>query len=312
MNSPEVSVVTGAFGFTGASIARKLVDMGHQVRTLTNRNPVGHPLAGVVQTFPIDFQGPDQLAAAFDGASTLYNTYWIRFPKGSLTFDRAVENIRSLVRAAEQAGVSRVVHISVSNASPNSPLPYFRGKGQAEEIIGGSRMSCAILRPTLIFGAGDILFNNIAWFLRKAPLFPIPGKGDYQVQPIHIEDVASQAVAAGKDKGNLVVESAGPDILTYQEMLELVKKGIGSGSKLIHVPPQMALLLSRTASYLLRDVVLTRDEVKGLMDDLLVTKEPPIGTTNLSEWLEDHGDSLGRQYESELKRHYSIHSPAES
>ncbi|MEE8159811.1 MAG: NAD(P)H-binding protein, partial [Dehalococcoidia bacterium] len=219
MSRPEVSVVTGAFGFTGASIARKLVDMGHQVRTLTNRNPVGHPLAGVVRTFPIDFQRPDQLTVAFDGASTLYNTYWIRFPRGTLTFDKAVENIRILVRAAEQAGVSRVVHISVSNASLNSPLPYFRGKGQAEEIIRGSQMSYAILRPTLIFGAGDILLNNIAWFLRKFPVFPIPGKGDYPVQPIHIEDVASQAGAAARDSVNLVSESAGPDILSYRDMV---------------------------------------------------------------------------------------------
>ena len=306
VSSPEVSVVTGAFGFTGASIARKLLDMGHEVRTLTNRNPVGNPLAGIVRTFPIDFQSPDQLLAAFDGASTLYNTYWIRFSKGSLTFDQAVKNIRSLVKIAEQARVGRVVHISVSNASPNSPLPYFRGKGQAEEIIRGSRMSYAILRPTLIFGAEDILFNNIAWFLRKFPFFPIPGKGNYQVQPIHIEDVSSQAVAAGRDRENLVAESAGPDILTYREMVDLIGKGIGSGSKLIHVPPKLALLLSRTIGYLIRDVVLTKDEITGLIDGLLIGEGSPTGATSLVKWMEDYGDFLGRRYESEIQRHYLL------
>ena len=310
MRSRGVAVVTGAFGFTGAAIARQLVGLGQEVRTLTNRPPGNGPLAGAVRTFPADFQNRDQLTEAFHGASTFYNTYWIRFPRGPLTFDKAVENIGILVKAAEQAGVDRVVHISVSNASPDSPLPYFRGKGLAEEIIRGSEMSYAILRPTLIFGAGDILLNNVAWFLRKFPFFPIPGTGDYQVQPVYVEDVASQAVAAGKGQENLVSDLAGPDILTYQEMVELVIKAIGGWSKAVHVPPQMALLLSKAASFLLRDVVLTRDELKGLMGGLLVADGAPVGETRLVEWLEVYGDSLGRKYESEIKRHYPRDSSA--
>ncbi len=305
MPSPEVNVVTGAFGYTGAAIARVLIDLGQEVRTLTNQNPVSHPLAGLVRAFPIDFQRPDRMAEVFRGASTLYNTYWIRFPRGPLTFDKAVANIRTLVRAAEQAGVARVVHISVSRASSDSDLPYFRGKGLAEEVIRESGMSYAILRPTLIFGPGDILLNNVAWFLRRFPFFPIAGAGDYQVQPVFIEDVASQAVAAGQDKENLVAELAGPDIITYREMVELVMKGVGSRSRLVHLPAEMALFLSRTASYFLRDVVLTRDELKGLMDGLLVAEGSPTGKTSLVQWLEAYGDSLGRKYHSEIKRHYS-------
>ena len=301
-------MVTGAFGFTGAAIARHLVALGQEVRTLTNQLPGNSPLAGMMQAFPLDFQNPGQLAAVCHGASTLYNTYWIRFPRGPLTFDKAAENIRILVEAAEQSGVERVVHISVSHASPYSPLPYFRGKGLAEEIIRGSGMSYAILGPTLIFGSGDILLNNVAWFLRKCPFFPIPGRGDYQVQPVYVEDVASQAVALGKDQENIVAESAGPDILTYQDLVELVIKAVGGKSKPVHVPPQMALLLSNTASWLLGDVVLTRDELKGLMDGLLVAEGFPIGATGLVKWLEVDGDSLGRKYESEIKRHYRRNS----
>jgi len=306
---PEVSVVTGAFGYTSAAIAQSLLALGQEVRTLTNRDPGDHPLAGKVRAFPIDFQNPDRMAEIFTevfrGASTLYNTYWIRFPRGPLTFDKAVENIKALVKAAEQAGVERVVHISVSNASPGSDLPYFRGKGLAEEIIRESGMSYAILRPTLIFGTGDILLNNVAWFLRRFPFFPIAGTGGYRVQPVFIENVASQAVAAGQDRENLVAELAGPDIFTYQEMVELVIKGIGSRSKLLHLPPGAALFLSRMASFFLRDVVLTRDELKGLMDGLLVAEGAPTGKTSLVQWLEAYGDSLGRKYQSEIKRHYS-------
>ena len=304
MRSQEVSVVTGAFGYTGASIARELVDLGQEVRTLTNRLPGSSPLAGVVRTCPVDFQNPDQISEALRGASTLYNTYWIRFPRGPLTFDKAVANIGILVKAAEQAGVARVVHISVSNAATSSPLPYFRGK-----VILGSRMSYAILRPTLIFGRGDILFNNVAWFLRKFTLFPIPGSGDYQVQPVYVDDVAAQAVAAGKSQENLIAESAGPDIFTYRDMVKQVLKATGNWSKLVHVPPEMALFLSKTAGYFLGDVTLTRDELEGLMDGLLVAEGPPSGATSLAKWLEDSGPSLGRQYESEIKRHY-LRSPS--
>ena len=112
---------------------------------------------------------------------TPYNTYWIRFARGTVTHDVAVQNSRILIGAAAEAAVSRIVHISITNPSEDSPLPYFRGKALVEKAIHESGLSYAILRPTVLFSPEDVLINNIAWFLRRFPAFPIAGSGDYPI-----------------------------------------------------------------------------------------------------------------------------------
>ena len=169
-------VVTGAFSYTGKYITRRLLAEGHSVRTLTGHPRADDPLASQVEVFPLDFANTDALTRALHGADTLFNTYWIRYSRGAVTFERAVENSMALIAAAADAGVRRIVHISITNASPDSPLPYFRGKGLVEEAIAASALSYAILRPTVNFGVEDILLNNIAWSVRRFPIIPIPGR----------------------------------------------------------------------------------------------------------------------------------------
>ena len=190
MRHPDLAVVTGAFGYTGRYVARRLIDQGVRVRTLTRRPAGRNPLGGLVETVPLDFSDPDGLRRSMQGAGVLYNTYWMRYAHGQMTFDHVVENTRTLFEAAERAGVSRIVHFSVTNASIGSELPYFRGKGQVEAMLKGLGINYAILRPTLVFGDGDLLLNNMAWALRRFPVFPVYGKGDYPVQPVYVEDVA--------------------------------------------------------------------------------------------------------------------------
>ena len=151
------------------------------------------------------------------GAGVLYNTYWIRYARGNMTFDRAVENTRTLFEAAVGAGVGRIVHFSVSNPSHDSGLPYFRGKAQVEDLLKGLGVSYAIIRPTLVYGDGDLLLNNMAWALRRFPVFPVFGSGDYPVQPIYAEDLAEQAVEAGSHAENEVVDAAGPETFSFEE-----------------------------------------------------------------------------------------------
>ena len=152
---------------------------------------------------PLDFSDQNGLCRSMQGAGVLYNTYWIRFGRGLTTFEQAVANSRALFDAAAKAGVGRIVHFSVANASTDSRLPYFRGKGQVEEILQDIGIPYAIIRPTLVFGEGDLLLNNMAWALRRFPVFPVFGNGDYQVQPIYAEDLAAQAVDAGSRRGQL-------------------------------------------------------------------------------------------------------------
>ncbi len=304
MNQSSLNAVTGAFGYTGRYIAKRLLENGAQVRTLTRTPPARSPFGNLVEARPLDFREFEQLVASLQGADTLYNTYWIRFPHGALNYDVAVENSLTLLRAAAQAGVRRVVHISITNASEDSPLPYFRGKGLVERAILESGLSYAIIRPSVLVSTEDVLINNIAWFLRRFPVFPIAGDGDYPIQPVLVDDVAQLAVDSGAANANIALDAVGPEIFSFEELVRLLARRVGSPARLIHVPPFMALLSARMAGWLLRDVVLTEDEVKGLMAGLLKSADPPTASTRFSEWLEAEGASVGRRYASELARHY--------
>jgi len=304
MEAPELNVVTGAFGYTGKYITWRLLSMGKTVRTLTGHPNRENPFGEQVSVSPFNFDNPSELTKSLRGATTLYNTYWVRFSHGQVTFDKAVENTKTLIKAAEEAGVQRIVHVSVTNASEESPLPYFRGKGLLEKAIMHSRLSYAIIRPTLIFGPEDILINNIAWLLRRFPVFAVPGSGDYRVQPVFVEDVAETAVNAAHHGENIIVDAVGPEVYTFDELVRLIADKIRRGAKIIHLSRGLALFLSGMIGHLVRDVVLTRDEVDGLMSNLLVSESPPTGQTRLSDWLGQNADSVGARYASELNRHY--------
>jgi uncharacterized protein YbjT (DUF2867 family) len=298
------SVVTGAFGFSGQQIAKRLLLRGETVRTLTNHPQHGSPLFGRVQISPLDFSDPEQLTKSMRGASVLYNTYWVRFSYGSLSHERAVHNTKVLIQAAEAAGVKRIVHISVTNPSLDSQLPYFKGKAELERAIQSSSLSHAILRPAVLFGEGDILINNIAFILRRFPLFGIPGKGEYHVQPVFVDDLAELAVDSGQRSDSYIVDAVGPETYTYTELVQMIGTAIGSKSLVVHLPPALLRLASGVLGMILKDVVLTEDEIKGLMADLLVSHRPPTGRTSLEGWIKTHALTIGSTYASELKRHY--------
>ena len=306
-----LAVVTGAFGFTGRHIAQKLLDSGKAVRTLTGRphlyGTVQDPFHGKVEAVPLNFRDSVLLAKSLEGVDALYNTYWVRFSSGEVTFDQAVENSRILVNAAVEAGVKRLVHISITNPSEDSNLPYFRGKALVERAIRESNLSHAIIRPALVFGEGDILLNNIAWALRRFPFFPVAGDGHYSAQPVYVGDLADLSVSSTESPDNMTVDAVGPETYTFDELVYLLEQSVGSRAKIAHMPLTLALSLSRIVGYFVRDIVLTREEIDGLAGNLLVSAEPPRGATKLSDWLADHGSFLGQNYASELDRHYRTH-----
>ena len=304
MTHPDLAVVTGAFSYTGNYISRRLLKQGVRVRTLTRRPDQPNPFGGAVETAHLDFSDTQGLRRSMEGAGVFYNTYWMRFARGRSTFDHAVENSKRLFDAAEKAGVERIVHISVTNPSSSSRLSYFRGKGLVEEALVGLGVPYAIIRPTLIFGDGDLLLNNIAWALRRFPFFPVCGSGNYTVQPVYVEDLAAQAVEASVQSGSSVADAAGPDIVSFNALLRLLAFSMGVRSRLIHTPPSIGLALTRLVGLMMRDMTLTRDEVDGLMAGLLTSEAAPTGTTRLCDWLKDNVDGLGRHYVSELGRNY--------
>jgi len=299
-----MNAVTGAFGYTGRYIARRLLQLGEPVITLTGHPGRANEFGSAVKAFPFRFDDPGAMAESLAGVRVLYNTYWVRFDRGSTTHDRAIADTRALLRAAEIAQVERVVHISITNPDSASPLPYFRGKALLEDAVGQARFSHAIVRPTVVFGPEDVLINNIAHLLRRMPLFLIPGKGDYRLQPVFVEDLARIAVDAGHCADDLVIDAAGPEIFSFEELVLLIRRTVGSRSRILHVPPRLTLAAAQALGAVLRDVVLTPDEVAGLMGGLLVSRSAPTGSTSLSRWLEGHAATLGTRYASELERHY--------
>jgi uncharacterized protein YbjT (DUF2867 family) len=298
------NVVTGAFGFTGNAITRLLLANGSRVRTLTNHPDRANSFGLQLEIAPLAFDNPDSLRRSLEGADTLFNTYWVRFNHGRETFDGAVRNIATLVRAAEQAGVRRIVHISITNPSIESPFPYFRGKAQAEQIIRESRLSHVILRPTVIFGPDCILINNIAWGLRRLPVFAVPGDGSYRLQPVFLDDLAKLAVCAAQQSENLVLDAVGPEIFGYEEFVRLIAAKIRRRARILHVSPAIALWMSRALDLFTRDILLTREEIGGLMANLLVSSALPTCEARFSTWLAANADHLGQTYASELARHF--------
>ena len=297
-------MVTGAFGYTGSYITRLLLARGERVKNLTGHPERPSPFGDSVAVAPLDFERPEALARHLEGATTLYSTYWIRFERGDLTFDKAVENCRTLFAAAEDAGVARIVHISITNARSKSALPYFRGKGLVEEALAEVRASYSIVRPALVFGPEDILINNIVWAVRRFPMFPVFGRGDYRVQPVFVEDLAELSVSAGLGTDNVSFDAVGPETYSFDDLVHLLARAVGAKARLLHVGAGAGLLLTRLIGLAVRDVVLTREEIAGLMDGLLVSDQPPTGQTRLTEWVRLNAATLGRRFASELDRHY--------
>ncbi|MBD3174697.1 MAG: NAD(P)H-binding protein [Armatimonadia bacterium] len=305
MAEQELCVVTGAFGYSGSHIARRLLDRGKRVRTITGRPDKDDPLQSKVEAHSFNFDNPGHLRKSLEGATTLYNTYWIRFEKGDMTFAKAVANSRVLIQAAVEAGVERIVHISIANPSEASYLPYFRGKAQVERTIRESGLSYAIVRPTVIFGGGkDILINNIAWMLRRAPVFGILGDGQYPIQPVHVGDLADICVKQGESRDRVTLDAVSVDLFTMEELMCTIAEGVGSYAALMRVPVPVGLFVTSIIGRIVGDVVLTRHEVEGLMEGLLYSEKPPLGPTSLRDWIFEHGDTLGREYYSEMATHY--------
>jgi uncharacterized protein YbjT (DUF2867 family) len=300
----ELNVVTGALGFTGRYIAQALLERGSRVRTLTGHPALPNPFGDQIEIAPLDFNSSGDLAKNLEGAAVLFNTYWIRFPYDGATFDTAVTNTRTLVRAAQLAGVRRIIHISITGAAADSRLPYFRGKGLAEQAVAESKLSYMIIRPTLVFGAGDILINNIAWLLRRFPFFMLPGWGDYRVQPVFVGDIAALAVTGASESANRTVDAAGPEIFTFSNLVRTVAHAAGRRALIVPGPPGLALRLSTLVGWAVKDVMLTRDEVDGLMAGLLVSHGAPTCPTALSRWLGENAGRIGETYASELARRH--------
>jgi len=308
IHTADTIVVTGALSYTGRYATQLLLGRGYKVRTLTNHPERANPFGDQVQVLSYNFDHPDRLAQDLHGASTLINTYWVRFPRGKSSFDTAVQNTKTLIAAARTAGVKRIVHVSIANPSLQSLLAYYKGKALLEQAVVESGLDYAILRPTVIFGLEDILINNLTWFVRHFPLFGIPGDGRYRIRPIYVGDMAQLMADAVEQKASTVLDAVGPETFTFEQLVRLIGAKIDRPIRMLHLPVPLAYAFTRLTGWLVRDVVLTQEEYMGLMGDLLVSDGPSSGKTRLSQWLAENRENVGRHYVSEVERHYAMPS----
>ena len=299
-----MDVVTGSFGYIGKYITKELIASGRSVRTITTHPDKPNPFGEAVQAFPYHFDNPNLLRNTLKGCDTLFNTYWVRFDYQQWSFEKALENTNLLFTCAKEAGVKKIVQISVTNPSEDDDLPYYRGKALQEKALRTSNIPYSIIRPTLVYGKEDILVNNIAWTIRKFPYVPIFGSGDYKVQPVFVEDLAAIAVEYANKSGCGTVDAVGPETFSYKEMLILMATILNRKVKFIHIPPAFGIFLGKIIGAFVGDVVLTKDELRGLMVNKLCSSQEPNGHTLFSDWMKVNKDTIGERYTSELARHF--------
>jgi uncharacterized protein YbjT (DUF2867 family) len=297
-----IYTVSGAFGYSGKYIAGRLLRSGLNVQTLTHSTARANPFEGRVAAHPFYFDQPARLARILEGTKVLFNTYWIRYKYRDFNHDLAVRHSKMLIQAARKAGVERIVHTSITNPGRNSPLSYFSGKAEVEEAIKESGLSYAILRPAILFGPEDILINNIAWVLRRFPIFGLFGRGAYKLQPIYVDDFAELAVEKGLSRTNCIIDAIGPETFTYRELVTCIAHHLGKRRLIVPMPRRFVHWMAMGIGYFKKDLTLTWEEIQGLTGNLLCTSSPPAGRTKLTDWIADHRNSLGIHYANELSR----------
>jgi len=299
----DFDVVTGAFSYSGAAIARELQAAGRRVRTLTG-HPDRAPAGTAIEVRRLRFTNQARLAESLRGARTLFNTYWVRFAHGQVSHEQAVAQSRVLFQAAAEAGVRRVVHVSITHPDADSPYPYFRGKAAVEQALVDLGLSHAVLRPSILFGGNGVLINNIAWLLRRMPVFAVGGTGEYRVRPIHVDDLARLAVRAADSGQTEVIDAVGPDRPAFIELVRFIRDAVGSRSQVVRVPGSLIPPAARLLGLALRDTLLTAEEYQAMADGLADTEGPATGETSLMQWITEHKGTLGRTYANELTRHF--------
>ncbi|MCH5284055.1 MAG: NAD(P)H-binding protein [Akkermansiaceae bacterium] len=300
--------ITGVLGYSGRYIAAEAARRGWRVIGLTNSatrlpNPQGYELR------PMPWSTREQVLA---GVDVLVNTYWVRFSHsggGHAAFSHAeaVRHTRTLIRAACEAGVRRMVHTSITRPELTSPLPYFRGKAELEAELAASGLAHSILRPAILFGESaeeSILINNMAWCLRRLPCVATFGRGHYRLQPIHVQDFAELALRESESSAPArCIQAVGPETYSFRELWHLLARSIGVHRAVLPVPAVLGHLAAILLGRVVGDVMLTRDEITGLSQDrLCVPEAEPAGQRSLSAWIRQCSSSLGRTYQSELAR----------
>lgn len=273
MDIKQVTVFGGS-GFVGRAIVRALAQEGLQVRVACRRIELAERTktagdVGQITVMRTNLRVPSSVAAAVAGSQAVVNAAGIPFQRGRQRYQAVhVQGARALADAARAANVQRLVHMSGIGADQrNSTNAYVRSKVDAEDAIVAGFENATILRPSVVFGPEDAMFNRMAQIAAKAPFVPVVGSGTAKVQPVFVGDVGAAVAAVLKrpETAKTVFELGGPRVYTYREIAALVLREIARDKPIVGVPAGLMKIAGFFAEFL-PVPPLTHDQV-----DLLVT-----------------------------------------
>ena len=272
-------LVTGATGFVGMSVVRALRTRGRDVRCLVRSPARARRIVdyGVELAYG-DVTDPPSVARAMVGVDAVVHLVAIIRERGKRTFDLVNRQATETVAyEARQAGVRHMVHVSAIGAQDNPAYPYLQSKWQGEQAVLRSGVAYTILRPSLLFGAGDEFVNTLAGLVRALPIVPVAGSGKSLLQPISVEEVgAIVAEVAGSPRfGGRTIEIGGPQRLTYDEIVDIVKRTLGVRRLKVHLPLSLVFGAVRIMEAVIPNPPATTNQLRMLALDN-VTDEPPV------------------------------------
>lgn len=274
MGMSKIAVVFGGTGFVGRAIVGRLAQAGYTVRIPTRVLAHAEPLrqlGAVGQVVPVvtNVRSAAQVGDAVRGADVVVNCIGILAQSRTQRFDVVQGEVPGiLARAALAAGVRHFVHLSAIGADANSASAYARSKAAGEGMVRAIFPSAVILRPSIVFGAGDSFFNRFARMAQFAPALPLIGGGTTKFQPVYVADVAAAVVAALRAPTG-TYELGGPAVYTFKQLMQLTLKTIGRSRCLVTVPWWLAFIQGRVLERL-PGKLLTQDQVVLLQHDNVV------------------------------------------
>lgn len=266
-------LLTGATGFVGGYVARRLVSQGARLRCLVRQTSIatGDRLAALgVELALGDVTDPDSLARAVKGVEAVIHLVAVIVERGQATFQRVnYQGTLNLLAACQGAQVRRFLHMSNIGVGPEASFPFMHSKWRAEEEVRRSGLDWTVFRSSIMFGAGDEFVTKLAGMVRKAPLAPIIGSGGTRFQPIWVEDTA-RCLALALEKADTVgrvIPIGGPEHLTYEEIIDLIIEALGVRKPKVHIPVALMMPVAAIMAALQTRPLITPGQLSQLALD---------------------------------------------
>lgn len=265
--------ITGATGFVGKHLARRLIDGGHQLKCLATSTSGAD--ADLLRTLGAEvvtgnILDANSVAAAAEGAEVFIHLVGIIFERRGATFEEIhVNGTMNALAAASVAGARQYIHMSALGTGPDAGSAYFQTKWAAEERVRASGLDYTIFRPSTIIGPGGEFINMLMGQVRHTPFVPVIGNGNYLMQPVSVFDVAACFTNSINNPRaiNQVFELGGPDQMTYNEMMETIFRVMGKRRIRTHIPVFMVKPVAYLGERLMSRPLLTTDQLKMLLQD---------------------------------------------